>query len=235
MSETITNTSERPSGRDRVLLAVLAGVVLVVVALVIVLSDSRQHLAATNTRVIFSRSDLPIFPGSQRCQSGEYVPTDAASVRVFADTPAPRPQPVLFTLKGQGGRVVFRRRAAVRGGAKYLDISLPGGRPEVGLGTLCIRNVGHSVVRFAGNLRSANPAAPAAANSFGQRASNEVRTDYHRAGHDTWWAMAGPISRRSALFRANFLGAGAMWVVLFLFLAAAALSVRFLLRTFPRS
>ncbi len=193
----------------------------------VVLVLPRHELAASNSRVIASAGTVPVAGGSQRCQGGEYVPADARRLRIYPGGLRVDGPPLVISVLDRSGHLGSRvsvpggYRVAVSGlsAGAPLDIPLPGGRPDIQLGQLCIRNAGVTPVYFAGNLHTLNPATPGASNGPGERGGDEVRADYFLAGTRSGLQMAGRVASRAALFRPGFMGAWTVWLVLGLLLA----------------
>jgi hypothetical protein len=223
----------------RVRYVVAAGVAAVVLTFLVVLLAPAPRLASSNSRVQVSANTVPIAPGKQRCQGGEYVPADAARLRIYPGGTKPGGPPLVLSVRDRAGRPVWQ--IAVPGGydvfvpgrsypSKPLDVRLPRARPTVELGQLCIRNTGRQVVAFAGNLRSLNPAAPGAVNGPGQRGGDEVRVDYYLSGERSALSIAPRVVDRAALFRPGFMGPWTIWLVLALFVATCAAAIVWIVR-----
>jgi hypothetical protein len=214
-----------------------AAAALMTVVLLVSLAKREPRLAASNSRIIISKVVVPVAPRTERCQGGEYVPADAARMRLYpsaAKAPAPA---LLVTLRDAQRRQVARLRVAEAyraaiGGAQGppLDLALPKGHATVGLGTLCIRNLGREAVGFAGNLTSINPASPGGINSPGERGGDEVRADYFLPGQRSGFSVAGQAVDRAALLRPGFMGPWTIWLALALFLAACIATITWLVR-----
>ncbi|HVE68580.1 MAG TPA: hypothetical protein VNB64_08370 [Solirubrobacteraceae bacterium] len=187
--------------------AIAAALALLAGALAAVLSARDPRLAATNSRVVFSAVALRVKPGTQRCSVSSYIPKGASSVVVFAGTDG-RPGPPL--------RVeVFWGRArvssgAVRGGYRSgpLRIALRPLRRDAFAAWVCMRNLGGSRVRFAGN---ATPQSPYASQGTG---GDVIRYDFYRSGPETWWAVAPAVAERFARVKPSWVGEWTLWVVL---------------------
>lgn len=217
----------------RVRVAVALGALLSLGILLAVGLKERPSLAATNTRVLGSRFEVEVVPGQRRCQVGEFVPRDAATLRMFVRTvPVGSGTPLDVTLL-DGHRVASTRH--VRGYPDGpLPVALAPRAATIDLATLCLRNRGATPIFFAGNRTPASPDATAGPNLPGQRPGEEVRGDLLRAQPQSWFAQSGSIARRFWLFKPGFVGAWTMWACLAVTLLVAVLVVRLVLRTLPR-
>jgi hypothetical protein len=212
-------------------MAALAGAGVMAVLLVIVLTSSKPRLAATNSRVIASGATVGILPGKVRCQGGEYVPTDAAKLRVFANPFRGRgTQPILFLLRDRSGRTIAYLPVKAGYPEGELKLDLPPLRHGVFLGRLCVKNLGSSPMAFAGNFTSDQPQNPGAYNTPGERPLDEIRVDYFRKGSESWLDIAPLVSDRFPLFKSAWIGPWTMWVGLLLVLGASVAGVRQIVR-----
>ncbi|MEJ7783506.1 MAG: hypothetical protein WKF96_01800 [Solirubrobacteraceae bacterium] len=208
----------------------IAAAVLVVLVFVIVLARSAPRLAATNTRVIASANEVFLAPGENRCQGGEYVPEDAARLRVYPGGAGGGPALVVALRDEQMRRLAVTPVPAGYDGGVPLDVPLPPRGSTVDFGFLCIRNAGTAPIGFAGNLRTANPAAPGGVNGFGQRGSDEVRADYFLPGSRSGFSIAPRVIERAALLRPGFMGPWTVWGVLALLVATCAAGITWFVR-----
>lgn len=196
-------------------LAVAVGMLLVVGMLVAVLGDSRPRLAATNSKVAASRVAIPVLPGEQRCQGGEFVPRESAKIRLYPGFPRGGPgQPLVVSILDDLGRLVGQ--ANVQGGypAGRLDVAIPRPPRDLAPASFCLHNTGQQPVTFAGNLTAASPEALPGPNGPGARQTDEVRVDYFREGRESWLQLAPEIAQRFALFKPFFFGPWLMWATL---------------------
>ncbi len=139
-----------------VIVAAALAAAVVVLILAVALGHHGRRLAATNSRVAVSAYAISVGPGQTRCQGGEYVPGDAADLRIYPGVTPGQAGPPL-ALAFSAGASAFT--AHVRGGygSDALMIGLPR-HPALQLARLCITNQGHAPASFAGNHVSAYPA-----------------------------------------------------------------------------
>jgi hypothetical protein len=190
--------------RERV--AAGLGLLLVAISLGVLLSHGKPRLATSNSQVRFSAIAVPLPAGRRRCQVGEYVPHDAAAVRLFAGTPRTGGGPVELVVRGQGGarrgRLAHLTTAPVR-----FPLS-PLGR-DINEGTVCLRNLGRAGIAFAGNKTSTSADANGKA-----KAKDDFRLDYLRPGRESWWQIAPTVARRAGLHKASVFGTWTLWAAL---------------------
>ena len=214
----------------------MVGIAAIVIVLVVELTYTKPHLAATNSRVIASGFGVEIDPGKTRCQGQEFVPTDAATLRMFtAPVGAKVSQPLVVTLRGDDNAVIMHREVPTGVVKGPLVVPLPPRSHDVSRGHLCVRNAGSAPMSFAGNLTSDQPQSPGAFNIRGQRASDEIRADYFRAGDESWLDVAPVVARRFALFKPDWVGPWTMWAGLGLMLAVAGTGIALMVRGALRS
>jgi hypothetical protein len=203
---------------------VALGAAVVLGLLMIVLSDSQQRLAGTNTRVQASGGTLRFAAGKRRCQRQD-APAGAASVRFYAQPFVLTGGPLDVTLF-EGGRlltkgVVLVARADVPAVAKLdrpLKREVPGLR-------LCIANSGLTPIDLRGDRTSP---ADTFINTGGQGTPDDVRVDFLRPGSESWWDVAPAVARRFGLEKASFFGSWTMWAV-FVLIALNGIGALFLL------
>jgi hypothetical protein len=204
------------------------------VALFVVLSNSEPRLAASNTRVKFSGAAIDILPGTERCQSGEFVPAGTDRLRVFGEAHAaggsPRAEPLAVAIQDANGSVVATGRLPAGVRSTRLDITFPPLGRTLEPGRLCIRNAGTRTMAFAGNLTPANQSAAPGPNAPGQRETDEVRADWYRPGSESWWSIAATVARRMALFKPSFTGTWLLWALVAAIGGLWALAIATLLR-----
>ena len=182
-------------------LAVLAG------ALIAVLSMREPRLAVTNTRVLASAVALRVKPGAERCAVYPYIPKGASSVVMFAGTfgrPGPPLRLEVFWGRARVSSGIVRR--AYRSGP--LRVALRPLSRDAFKPWVCVRNLGRSRVRFAGN---ATPQSPYASQGSG---SDVIRYDFYRPGSESWWAVAPTVAERFSRVKPTWVGAWTLWAVL---------------------
>lgn len=194
-------------------------------ALFVVLAHRAPRLAATNTRVSVSGADVIIDPGVERCQGGEYVPPDAARIRVVADAfPPGPPVPVRFVLRARDGRLLAQGVEIARARGP-LNLPLPAARGDEGQASLCLRNGGDRPIGFSGNLTPSDPEVAPGSNGRGERRVDEVRATYYRPGRESWFSVLGPIAQRFARFKPGWVAPWTLWLLAAVVLATAAAAV----------
>jgi hypothetical protein len=222
--------------RRAVLAAAVLGSAAILIVLVLELTYAKPHLASTNSRVIASGFGVVLKPGRQWCQAQEYVPTDAAKLRMFTQPVGTKvEQPLRVTLRGDDGAVVMRRALPAAAISSPLFVQLPPRSHDIYHGHLCLLDTGTAPMSFAGNLTSDQPQSPGAFNIRGQRQSNEIRADYFRAGKESWLDLGSVIARRFALFKPGWVGAWTLWAGLGVMLAVAATGIAVMVRGALRS
>lgn len=189
-----------------------------------------KRLTASNTEVIASRYELPIKPGDLRCEGNQYVPKDAAFLRVYARSWVGGPiEPLTVSVTTRGGARVARWRWG--GGGRRGPIVIP--VPRLGRsaeeGSVCIRNRGRATVGLAGNLTPLNPEGQAGAVPPGQPSVDLVRLDWLRAHPQRYVQLASDVATRWSLFRPSFVRPWTLGVVAALFLLLGALTLRVML------
>lgn len=208
---------------------------MVVGVLILILTDSRPRLAATNSRVTVSGVEVVVLPGEERCQGGEFVPRQAAALRIYAGGQRGQlGQPLVVSILDQKGRMVSRAQVPAGYGHGSLDIRMPPPSRDVNEGSFCLRNSGAHPMTFAGNLTTVGQAEAqrgsvgpepqilaTTVNPFflgpngpGARRSDEIRVDYLRPGRESWLELAPVLARRFALFKPSFFGPWTLWAAL---------------------
>jgi hypothetical protein len=207
----------------------------VLVAFLLVLMHHGRRLAASNTRVIESAFGISLAPGASRCQGGEYVPADAATIRLFTGVaPGQVGQPLVLTFGSRAEPTVLSVHVPGRYAPGPLYIPLPR-HQTLELTQLCIRNSGSAAESFAGNFTAANPAGGGHSNGPGERPHDEVRADYYLAGRPSSFSVAGAVVRRASLFRPGLESAAAIWLIVAILVAVLVGAVAFAVRQLSRA
>lgn len=214
------------SGRAVVVAA--AGLLVLVLAVVAVITDPQPRLAATNSQVVVSGSVVTVAPGVSRCQAGQFIPDETARLRVFVGTvEQPTGEPLLFSIGDANGALVSQDR--VEGGYPPGALEVPVQPPDHDLtnGEVCIANLGSRPMAFAGHLTPANRDATQQQGDEGPLTTpdEEIRVDFFRSGRESLWAMAPEVARRFSLFKPSFAGPRILWVVLGLAGAVGSMAV----------
>ena len=190
-------------------------------ALVLVLSDAEPRLAATNN--VRPAGFIASVPSARTlCQPNEFLPPDAARVRVVLGVRKNAPGEVVVTVRGPNGLVADGRTEAANGATNIPITKVARGGDPV---AVCLRNVGSSSMAVAGS------AGPPTGTRIGRRdVKGAVAIEYLRAGRESWWVLAPTLARRFGLGKASWVGAWTFWTVLaailVLWAAAIALSIR---------
>jgi hypothetical protein len=204
--------------------AAAAGLVLVLGALALTLSQSGTRLAGTNSMVEVSGVALPVAAGRERCARGQLVPAGAAAVRVHAGTYfRPRGEPIMVSVR-TSGRVVASGRAP-GGYPDNTPLRVPLGPVRANLydATVCVRNLGRRQLGFAGNLTSSAPGPV-----YG--GPEVIRFDWLLPGRPTWWDVSPRVARRAAVLKPSFVGPWTPWALLGVVGVLWAVSLTVLLR-----
>lgn len=214
-------------------LALGAGVLLVLVLLVVVLSPAETRLAGSNAQVRVSGAALSVYPGQRRCQLQD-LPEAAGAVRVFA-------RPLWETETGPID-LIFLEGKRELGRARILSVSSSDAaaegkldRPiveEVVEGRVCVFNRAPTPVEFAGDR---TPVLGGPANLAAQTFDDDVRVDLLRPEAEAWWELAPTVAARFSLSKASFFGSWTFWATLALVGIVWALTLRFLGRALGSS
>jgi hypothetical protein len=199
--------------------AALGTLGVILLALVVLLSQSDNRLAGTNSaRFITYPIGLTSF--HEVCQEGEDIPADAAALRLVVGTNR-LPGPPL-TVRAGGERI------RVPGGYAQGPLRVPLSGRTTGFTTVCVRNDGNIPVWLGGQDARMELPQGLVVRIDGNVVPVAARFEYRRAGEETWWSIAPEIMRRWG--RSTALGAATPWIAIALFLAAfggaIALAVR---------
>ena len=205
-----------------------AGLVVLVLAVVVMVSDPGPRLAATNSQVVVSGAGVTVAPGASHCQMGQFVPDETARLRVFAGAEEQaQGEPLLFSIADAAGTVVSQQR--VEGGYPPGALELPIRPPDDDLanGEVCITNLGNRSMAFAGHVTPANADATQQQGEEGPVSNfqEEVRVDLLRPGQESSWELAPEVARRFSLFKPSFAGPWILWVVLGLAAGVASTAI----------
>lgn len=205
-----------------------AGVTSVVFAVLVVavVGETEPRLAATNSKVVASGAVLVVPPGQQRCEESQFVPDEAATLRVYAGSASKATgEPLRLSVAAGSGEVVDRRE--VEGGYPLGPVEVPVETPELAGAEVCIENLGESPVSFAGNRTRLG----AEVRPHADRGKERVRIDFLRPGEESRWALAPTVARRFSIFKPPFLGPWSLWAVLTLAGAAAVAAILLTVRS----
>lgn len=193
----------------------LAGAIvslLFLVVLAVVVNGAKPRLASTNSKVIASPSAITIIGGEERCQGGEFVPRQAARLRLYTGTFGGRDvgEPLSISILDGAGSLEAGAQVAGSYPPGKLDVALPARDADAYPSQICLRNLGTQPMMFANNV------GPIAHNGPGARPDGEVRVDLFRQGRESWFQLAPVMARRFALFKPPFVGPWTMWATLVL-------------------
>jgi hypothetical protein len=223
-------------GRPRVVLG--AGLSVIVVALVVVLSSSPPAVTRSGAPVIDAFNFGRTSNSSRICQAGEVLPRGATAVRVWLEAViGPRVEVEALS----GGRVIARgtRGPGWTSGSVTVPVApVPRVASDV---TICV-NVAHASepiglqgVRTAARVAASDRQGPLSrgkAHGATYRQGplpGRIVIEYLRTGDRSWWSLARSVARRMGLGHA---GSGALipLLAIALMLAVAGVMARLLLR-----
>jgi hypothetical protein len=213
--------------RLRVVLAV--ALALVGAGLVLALSQRGARMAGTSFVPVRTFA-VTVPPGERACQPATYLAGDSdAAVLLAAAYGRPLPA-VSVTFADADGRLVARGGAPGR--ASEGDVAVPFERvvehERYGL-TACVRNRGDVRLALGGDVAS-----PAAAARIGDEVTQGVVAfRYLRPGRESWWAIAGTVTRRFGLGKSALLGSWTLPLLVFALAGAWFAAIRLLLREAP--
>jgi hypothetical protein len=179
-------------------------------ALAAVVTSPLPRLAATNSRVVASGAELVVPPGQARCERGQFIPAETATLRVFAGSATePTGEPLRFSI-AKADDLVSRQR--VEGGYPLGALNVPVDPPDRNLsnGEICIENLGSLPMAFAGNRTPLGAEVPGGVVDLDE----EIRIDLFRSDEESLWVLAPELARRFAVFKPSFTGPWTMWAVL---------------------
>jgi hypothetical protein len=204
-----------------------AGLVIAAAAVAVALSESKERLAGSNN--LSAPQFVATVPaGGQACQGGEFVPGEAARLRLLVGT-FTKPTPPLEVAIRAPGRDPLRGRLAGGGAEGYVEVPLDRTTSPVAGATVCVRNAGARRIVIGGF-----PTEPEIAAGIGRRrAAGKMRLEYLRPGRESWWALAPTVAHRFGLGKADFLGDWTLAAAAVLLLSAWVLAVRLLVRPRP--
>jgi hypothetical protein len=207
--------------RAGALIALAAGLTVLLVALGFALFDSKPRLAGTNN--VRDPLFVAVVPGGQTvCQSGEGVPANTDRLRVLVGTYGRPVPPMTMTAAGPGARITSR----VAGGGPEGKISFPVPRTRhavEGL-TICLRNGGKQRIAIGGE--AIEPVAMVGrGGTFGR-----MRFAWYRPGSENWFQLGGTVLHRFGYGNAPWFGGWLLGFVAVLLLGAGAVAVATALR-----
>ena len=214
--------------RGRVAVGVADGLALVLAALAIVLTRSDRRLTGSNTRVAASAVELTLAPGQERCQRGEFVPSDTDRVRVFARTVSSGAGRFQILIRSESGEVATGRGTARRPPG---PVQVPVSRldRDAHAATVCIRSQ-NAALHFAGNLTPHRSFATGRGAGNPGEPGDVVRLDYFREEPQDWLEAIPDVADRIWLFKGPFRGPEAVWAMVLLLVLAWGASLWLLFR-----
>jgi hypothetical protein len=196
----------------RVKAVLAAGLLVVAVALVVVLLDSKTRQAGSNY-VAESGPTVTLGREDQHCEFEEVVPKDAAGLRVLLGT-FERPSPPLEVSITAGGDAVSRGRLAGGGPDGEVVVPIERVRNLRADATVCIKADGLSAKRrlvLYGN-------------------GTRVRFEWVRTGRESWFEVLPAVAHRFGLGKPFVSGAWVLVAAGLLLAVAWALALRLLTR-----
>lgn len=183
---------------------VALGVVLALAGVVTAVTKSEPRLAGTNDFRTFL--EIPVPAGQELCQGPEFVPGDAARLRVFVTGIAAGP-PLAVELR-DGGRVLARGRAPGGYGGGALVVSLDAVAAPGVIDRVCLENLGDAAVPLGGEVVPPDQAA----RTDDARADGRVRFDWLRPGRESWLELLPTIAHRFGFGRSDLLGTWSLFL-----------------------
>ncbi|HTA98785.1 MAG TPA: hypothetical protein VK730_14230 [Solirubrobacteraceae bacterium] len=202
----MSSEGEHRSRRTSTAFALIAGLLILVLALVVVLSGSPVVLARTNG-VLEKEKFAEVYNAAGACQSGEVLPAGTSAIRLGLES-------------GVGPRL----HVTVSSGTHTLTAGAVGSGWISATVTVPVRPVSRTVanvrVCFAFGRTGervaliGSPTSPtvAARASEGLALPGRITIEYLRPGNDSWWSLTHDVARRMGLGRAPSGG----WIVLLL-------------------
>lgn len=194
-------------------IALAAAVVAALVALGVVLSDSKQRQAGSNYVPELAETQK-LRGDDEYCQDGQTIPKDAAGVRLLVGTYG-QPTPPLTVTVEAGGKEVTSGRLAGGGGEGHVEVPLRPVERTVAGARVCLHAAAKGRTVLYGTLE-------------------QVRFEWQRAGDESWFALAPTVAHRFSLAKANPFGGLLLPVAILLLVAAWVLAGRLLLREVER-
>lgn len=222
-------------------LALGAGVLVVLVVLVTVLSQTDTRLAGTNVQTSVSGVTLSVYPDRRRCQLQD-LPKAAAAVRVFARPlweSATGPVDVVVL---EGRQELARARIATVTVTRIATVTVSDASVKATLdrvtdeevidARVCFINRAPTPVEFDGNV---TPVLGGPANLGRQVFADDIRVDFLRKEKESWWALTPSVADRFGLIKGSLVGSWTLWALFALIGAGWVVTLRFLERVLRSS
>jgi hypothetical protein len=187
----------------------LAAAVALLVALALVLTDSKPRQSGSNY-VPEVAEVAHIHGDGERCQKGVLLPADTAQVRVLLGTYG-KPAPAVTVDARVKGRLVTTGTLPAGGPQGHVDVPLRLVRNTTPGARVCVRLNGTGTTVLYG-------------------ASRKVRLEWLRPGRDSWLDVLPVVARRFGYAKANPFGSALMWLAGLLLLVAWAMAGRLVAR-----
>lgn len=186
-----------------------AGVLAVLVAVGVVLTESGQRQAGSNYVPELTQA-LTIKGAGEHCQVGQILPGDTAAVRLLVGT-FDRPGPLLEVMVRADGKLLTSGRLAASPTppTEHVVVPLRPVEQTTSNATVCVR------VRAKGDRRTA---------LFGTL--GQVRLEWLRDGRESWAELLPTVLHRFALGKANPVGPWLLPVAALLLLLAIGAALR---------
>ena len=205
----------------RIAAAVATGVLLV--ALVLVLSQSRHHRSASNGAPPVTEVDLPA--GKELCQAGEFLPEETGRIVLYPDDSGGKVGPLTVTASTKDGEKLVDSHIAARDYAA--DDTAPAVfdplEERAVDAVVCIGNEGGADAALRGDAQpeQAGAALLVPGPNPGEPPYVRMRFEYELPEATTWWSFAPDLAERFGLVKATFFGTWTMWATLVALLALA--------------
>lgn len=182
------------------------------------LLDRSERLAFSNTVVDISETATTIAPRASYCAE-EYVPSDAARLRLFAGTLGRLGPRVDVEIRNGAGALITRGTLpAGYGDQRPVDIRLATPHGTADPARVCLFNRGEHPVQFADSQGL----------SGGQAVRQErarMRFDFLVAGHPRNVELTGRVMERASLMKSSWVGELAIWLLIPAVIALGATGV----------
>lgn len=203
----------------------VVGLAAIVVAAIVVLSQSEQRRSGTNL-TIESGYVIPLGSGQKLCEGGELVPGDTGGLKLDVPPGGPPGPGLAVSILAPNGVPVSTGtlRPGWRGGS--VRISVARVVDTLSSGIVCVRNLGPGPVALGGSVPDPGFLIELAGKPFGGR----LRIEYLRPGRESWLRLAPAIAHRFSLAKSDLVRHWAAAGALVLMLLAVALAARTVVR-----
>jgi hypothetical protein len=198
--------------------AALAFAVVFATGLILMLAlGSLERRAEVFTLGVAPVDPLSVVPRTEVCQRSIYPPAAFHRVRLEVGSRGAAP-PVFDVRVLTGGRVLARDSSRRTIGGQIAVVVSVGAMSADGPIAFCLRNTGRRPLQVYGNAGAANSTSSAFVN--GKRIDYDLDLRFLRANDASLLSLTGSMVRRAALFRGEWIGPWAVWLVVVLLLAA---------------